>query len=126
MVVALKRMGPTVRRIDRDGENNEKSIGYLRSRLVIATKRFLATTSTDPEFASLLDSKDWGGGYDHGSWTDKRWITLKHCLFENLDCSRKLYFYFFHLAGEKAVDATRSSRLAAGDQIGSDHQNRLL
>jgi hypothetical protein len=72
MVVALKRMGPTVRRIDRDGENNEKSIGYLRSRLVIATKRFLAIASTDLEFASLLDSKDWGGGMitDHGRISD--------------------------------------------------------
>jgi hypothetical protein len=28
---------------------------------------------------------------------DKQWITLKHGLFENLDCLRKLYFHFFNL-----------------------------
>jgi hypothetical protein len=44
-VVALKRMGPTVRRIDRDGEKNEKSSGYPPSRLGIATKRILAKAS---------------------------------------------------------------------------------
>jgi hypothetical protein len=50
--------GPTVWRIDRDGENNEKSSRYLPSRLRIATKRILAKASTDPGFASLLDSED--------------------------------------------------------------------
>jgi hypothetical protein len=60
-----------------DGEKNEKSSGYQYSKLVIATKRILAKASIDPGFASMLDYEDLGG-YDHGSWTDKRWITLKH------------------------------------------------
>jgi hypothetical protein len=39
------------------------------------------------------------GGYDHETWMDKRWRTLMPWLLENLDCLRKLYFYFFNLAG---------------------------
>jgi hypothetical protein len=49
--------GPTVLRIDWGGENNEKSSGDLPSRLRIATKRILATTSTDNEFASFSTPK---------------------------------------------------------------------
>jgi hypothetical protein len=57
----------TVRKIDRDGEKNEKSSGYLPSRLGIATKRFLEKASTDPGFAPLLDSEDLEGMItDHG------------------------------------------------------------
>jgi hypothetical protein len=37
-VVALKRMGPTVRRIDRDGEKNEVSSGYPSYKLEIETR----------------------------------------------------------------------------------------
>jgi hypothetical protein len=52
-VVAQTRRGPTVRRIDQDGENNEKSSGYPPSRLGIDPKRILATASTNPPFASF-------------------------------------------------------------------------
>jgi hypothetical protein len=59
--------GPTVRRIDRDGENNEKSSGYSLSRLGIAIKRIYAKASNDPGFASLLDFEDLEGMItDHG------------------------------------------------------------
>jgi hypothetical protein len=34
---------------------------------------------------------------------DKRWMTFQHCLFQNLDCSRKLYFYLINLAGGKEL-----------------------
>jgi hypothetical protein len=51
-VVTLKGWGPTVRRIDRDGEKNEKSLRYYRPQLMIATKRSLAKASIDPEFTS--------------------------------------------------------------------------
>jgi hypothetical protein len=43
------------------------------------------------------------GGYDHGPWTDKRWMIFQHWLFENLDCSRKLFFYLINLAGGREL-----------------------
>jgi hypothetical protein len=51
-------------------------------------------------------------------------MTSPHCLFENLDCSRKLYVYY--LSDRTRVDAKRSSSLAAGDPVDADYQNRLL
>jgi hypothetical protein len=72
-VVTLKGWGPTVRRIDRDGEKNEKSLRYYRPQLMIATKRSLAKASIDPEFTSWLNSE----GLEVMS-TDKRWMTSPH------------------------------------------------
>jgi hypothetical protein len=66
------------------------------------------------------------GGYEHRSWADKRWMTSQYWLFENLDCSRKLCFYFYNLSDRKWVDAKRSSSLVARDQVDTDYQNRLL
>jgi hypothetical protein len=61
---------------------------------------------------------------DHGQINDG-------CLL-NIDFSRTLiaeesfYFYCFHSASRKGIDATRSSRLAARDQVDSDHPTRFL
>jgi hypothetical protein len=72
----------------------------------------------------LIDSEDLEGiSTDHG-WTNVGWLL-------NIDFSRTLtaqesfYSYFFHLASQKGIDATRSSRLAARDQVDSDHPTRL-
>jgi hypothetical protein len=72
-VMTLKGWGPTVRRIDRDGEKNEKSLRCYRPQLMIATKRSLAKASIDPEFTSWLNSE----GLEVMS-TDKRWMTSPH------------------------------------------------
>jgi hypothetical protein len=70
-VVALKRMGPTVRRITRDGEKNEKSSGYQHSKLVVATKRTLAKASTDPGLLPCSTPRIWEGMItDHGRISD--------------------------------------------------------
>jgi hypothetical protein len=79
-----KGWGPTVRRIDCDGEKNKKSSGYQHSKLVIATKIILAKTSIDPGFASLLVSEDLEGMItDHGRISDG-WLS-------NIDFSRTLF-----------------------------------
>jgi hypothetical protein len=62
--------------------------------------------------------------------TDHGWINDGGLL--NIDFSRTLtaqeilYFYCFHSASRKRIDATRSSRLAARDQVDSDHPSKFL
>jgi hypothetical protein len=85
-VVTLKGWGPMVWRMDRDGERNEKSLRYKHSKLAIATRRILAKASSDPGYflARFRGFEE----YEHGSWTDKRWMNSQRWLFENLGCSR--------------------------------------
>jgi hypothetical protein len=47
-------------------------------------------------------------------------MTSQLGFFENLDYSRKLYFYY--LSDRKGVDVKRSSRLAARNQVDRDYQ----
>jgi hypothetical protein len=47
-------------------------------------------------------------------------------IFENLDCSRKLCFYFYNLSDWKGVDVARMSGLATRDQVDGDHPTRFL
>jgi hypothetical protein len=98
---------------------------YQHPQLVIATKRSFAKASIDPGFTSLRDFEDLEGmSTDHGRISDG---CLLHMDFSRTSTSQdNFYFYYFHLASRKGIDATWSSRLAARDQVDSDHPTRFL
>jgi hypothetical protein len=91
-----KGWGPMVWRIDRDGENDENSSGIrpLSSR----SQRGEFSKSFHRYWVCFFARVRGFGGYDHGSWMDKQWRTLKHWLCENLDCSRKLLLLLLQLS----------------------------
>jgi hypothetical protein len=61
---------------------------------------------------------------DHGRISDEGLSNVD--FFGNLDCSRKLCFYFYNLSDWKGVDVARMSRLATRDQAHGDHPTRFL
>jgi hypothetical protein len=89
------------------------------STFLIATKRSLAKASIDPGFSSLHDSEDLEGmSTDHGRISDGR---LLHRDFSRTSTAQdNFYFYCFHLASRKGIDATRLLTLAARDHVDSD------
>jgi hypothetical protein len=101
-VVALKRLGS-------NGLKNRLWWGEKREDLRV--EAFYASVCNYKNFSKSFH-RSWVfflarlrgfGGYDHGSWTDKRWMIFQQWLFENLDCSRKLYFYLINLAGGREL-----------------------
>jgi hypothetical protein len=79
----------------------------------IATKRSVEK-SFDRSWAYFLVCFRGFEGYEHGPRMNTRWMTSPHWLFENLDCSSKIFcFCYFHLASQKGFDATRSSWFTA-------------
>jgi hypothetical protein len=91
---------------------------------VTATKRSLAKASIDPRFTSLLDSEDLKVMSTDQEWIHDGW--LLHIDFSRTLTTREnFYFYCFHLARRKGIDATRSSRIAAWGQVDRDSQKTI-
>jgi hypothetical protein len=107
------------------GEKREK-LSVQRFTFAIATKRSVAK-SFGRSWVYFL-ARFWRfEGYEYGPRTNTRWMTSPHWLFENLDCSRKIfYFYYFHLASRNRIDATRSSRLVAWDQVDRNFHKTIM
>jgi hypothetical protein len=101
-----------------------RKLSVQRFTFAMVTKRSLAKASVDPGGTSLLafeDSKVMSTGREriHDGW-------LLHIDFSRTLIAREnFFFYCFHLASRKGIDATRSSRFAARDQVDRDFQKTI-
>jgi hypothetical protein len=101
-----------------------RKLSVQHSTFAIATKRSL-TKCFDRSWVYFL-AWFWGfEGYEHGPRTNTRWMTSPHWLFENLDCSRKFLLLLLPLGEQEGIDATRSSRFTARDQVNRDFQKTI-
>jgi hypothetical protein len=106
------------------GEEREK-LSVQHSTFVTTIKRSLAKASIDPGFTSLLNPEDLEVMSMDQERISDGW--LLHIDFSRtLTAQGNFYFYCFHLASRKGIEATRSSRFAARDQVDGAHPTRFL
>jgi hypothetical protein len=101
-----------------------RKLSVQRSTFAIATKRSLAKSSIDPGFTSLLDSEDLKVmSMDQKRIRDGRLFQIDFSRI--LTAQENFYFYCFHSTSQKGIDATRSSRFAARNQVDGDYQKTI-
>jgi hypothetical protein len=101
-----------------------RKLSVQHSTLAIATKRSLAKASIDLGFTSLLDSEDLKVMSTDQERIRDGW-PLHIDFSRTLTTQENFYFCCFHLASRKRIDATRSSRFVARDQVDRDFQKTI-
>jgi hypothetical protein len=89
-----------------------------------SNKEKLSKRFDRPGCTSLLDSEDLKVMSTDQEWIHDGW--LLHINFSRTwTAQENFYFYCFHLASRKGIDATRSSRFATRDQVDRDSQKTI-
>jgi hypothetical protein len=103
---------------------DENKLSALRFTLAIATKRILAKPRSILGVLPCSIRKIWRLGArtknEHTMDDFSTLTTREPWLLE-----KSFYFYYFHLASRDRIDATRSSRIAAWDQVNDDFQKTI-
>jgi hypothetical protein len=101
-----------------------RKLSVQRFMFAITTKRSLAKASVDPGCTPLLDTEVLKVMSTDQEWIHDGWL-LHIDLSRTLTAQENFYFYCFHLASRKGIDAMRSSRFVARDHVDRDSEKTI-